>query len=60
MTVSVFSLFTENVLSHPCIVFRRQCQVRPSVGSDLIGQSVPSPQTLHSLSDGNLEFPSPA
>lgn len=21
------SLFTENVLAHPCIVFRRQCQV---------------------------------
>uniref|UniRef100_A0A4W3JJB8 Uncharacterized protein n=1 Tax=Callorhinchus milii TaxID=7868 RepID=A0A4W3JJB8_CALMI len=21
------SIFTENVLAHPCIVFRRQCQV---------------------------------
>ncbi|XP_030598998.1 mitochondrial outer membrane protein SLC25A46 [Archocentrus centrarchus] len=25
--VGFVSLFTENVLSHPCIVFRRQCQV---------------------------------
>lgn len=25
--IGLVSLFTENVLSHPCIVFRRQCQV---------------------------------
>lgn len=27
MLLSICSLFTENVLAHPCIVFRRQCQV---------------------------------
>uniref|UniRef100_A0A8C6UP34 Solute carrier family 25 member 46 n=1 Tax=Neogobius melanostomus TaxID=47308 RepID=A0A8C6UP34_9GOBI len=25
--IGLVSLFTENVLAHPCIVFRRQCQV---------------------------------
>ncbi|XP_013856481.1 solute carrier family 25 member 46, partial [Austrofundulus limnaeus] len=25
--IGLVSLFTENVLSHPCLVFRRQCQV---------------------------------
>lgn len=46
--LSICSLFTENVLAHPCIVFRRQCQVLCNLFDFLIDMLVHDTYLAHS------------